>query len=185
MVKRLLARRAAWGARFRTALLSLAYRDFLPGAGVHLGAGCRLRAIHGGTVEIGARCVAEPGCTIVARSGRLTIGPDAFIGKCSVITAVERVTIGRDALIAEQVTIRDQDHDYTKSCPYRTAGMLIAPVEIGNNVWIGAKATVTRGVTIGDNSVIGANSVVTSNIPANTIAAGVPARVIRMIGDGA
>jgi acetyltransferase-like isoleucine patch superfamily enzyme len=53
---------------------------------------------------------------------------------------------------------------------------------IGNNVWIGAKATVTKGVTIGDNVVIGANSVVTRDIPPNSVAAGAPARVIRSIG---
>lgn len=61
------------------------------------------------------------------------------------------------------------------------AGFLTAPIVIGNNVWIGAKATVTKGVSIGDNSVIAANAVVTRDIPAGTLAAGVPARVIRRI----
>ncbi len=67
------------------------------------------------------------------------------------------------------------------SLPYRMAGMRSAPICIGNNVWVGAKATVTRGVSIGDNAVIGANSVVTENIPSNAIVAGCPARVIRLI----
>ncbi|WP_206419940.1 acyltransferase [Minwuia thermotolerans] len=132
-------------------------------------------------IEIGARSVAEPGCTLIARAGQLAIGADAFIGQGSVLTSVERVTIGCDALIAEHVTIRDQDHNTTGIRPYRIAGMLTAPVTIGNNVWIGAKATITRGVNIGDNVIIGANSVVTSDIPANAIAVGGPARVIRMI----
>ena len=53
------------------------------------------------------------------------------------------------------------------------------PVTLGNNVWIGDGAKVCKGVTIGDNSVIGAGSIVTSDIPANSIAAGNPARVIK------
>ncbi|MCA1779929.1 MAG: hypothetical protein LC637_11255 [Xanthomonadaceae bacterium] len=61
------------------------------------------------------------------------------------------------------------------------AGFTTAPVEIGNNVWIGAKATITKGVKIGNNAVVGANSVVTSDIPAGVLAAGVPARILRTI----
>lgn len=64
------------------------------------------------------------------------------------------------------------------------AGFATSPVVIGKNVWIGAKATVTKGVSIGDNSVIGANSVVTRNIPANSVAVGTPARVIHTIKGG-
>ncbi len=56
-----------------------------------------------------------------------------------------------------------------------------ASVKIGNNVWLGSEVTILKGVTIGDNAVIGAKSLVTKNIPANCIAAGVPAKVIRMI----
>ncbi|MDR1997721.1 MAG: sugar O-acetyltransferase [Candidatus Margulisbacteria bacterium] len=57
------------------------------------------------------------------------------------------------------------------------------PVHIGRNVWIGSGAQVLPGVTIGDNSVIGAGSVVTQDIPANVVAAGVPCRVLREIGE--
>ena len=55
------------------------------------------------------------------------------------------------------------------------------PVNIGNNIWFGANVTVCGGVTIGDNCVIGAGSVVTKDIPAGSLAAGVPCRVIRPI----
>lgn len=54
---------------------------------------------------------------------------------------------------------------------------------IGNNVWIGANVTILPNVTIGDNCVIGAGSVVTKDIPANTVAAGNPCRVLREIGE--
>ncbi|MBO6082618.1 MAG: sugar O-acetyltransferase, partial [Bacteroidales bacterium] len=53
------------------------------------------------------------------------------------------------------------------------------PVTIGNDVWIGGNVTILPGVTIGDNAVIGAGSVVTESIPANSLAVGTPARVIR------
>ena len=183
MLMHLLALCAEWGSRLRTELLAHAYPAFRPGPGVRLGAGCRLRATDGGRVEIGTRTSIEPGCTLIAREGWMTIGSDAFIGQGCVLVSVERLTIGRDALIAEHVTIRDQDHDITGAGPYRAAGMQTSPVTIGDNVWIGAKVTITRGVTIGDNAVIGANAVVTSDIPANAVAVGAPARVIRMIGE--
>ena len=51
---------------------------------------------------------------------------------------------------------------------------------IGSNVWIAAKASIVKGVTIGDNAIIGANAVVCRDVPANAIAVGVPARVVRM-----
>jgi maltose O-acetyltransferase len=57
----------------------------------------------------------------------------------------------------------------------------IKPVSIGNNVWIGSRVMILKGASIGDNSVIAAMSVVTSAIPANCVAAGVPAKVIRKI----
>ena len=57
--------------------------------------------------------------------------------------------------------------------------MRVAAIRIGDNVWIGAKATITRGVTIGDNAVVGANAVVTRDVPENAVVGGVPAKVIR------
>ena len=57
------------------------------------------------------------------------------------------------------------------------------PIVIGDDVWIGANSVILPGVTIGDNSVIGAGSVVTQDIPANSVAYGVPCRVIREIND--
>ena len=54
------------------------------------------------------------------------------------------------------------------------------PVNVGSNVWIGYGACVLRGAAVGDNSVLGTYAVVTKDVPANAVAAGVPARVIRM-----
>ena len=54
-------------------------------------------------------------------------------------------------------------------------------VEIGNNVWIGDKATILAGVVIGDNVIVAANSVVTKSVPSNTIVAGSPAKIIKQL----
>lgn len=89
--------------------------------------------------------------------------------------------IGRDCLIAEHVTIRDHDHVFGPDFLTAHSGFNVDEVAIGDNVWIGAKATVTKGVTIGSNSVIGANAVVTRDIPPNCVAVGNPARVVRTL----
>ena len=61
--------------------------------------------------------------------------------------------------------------------------MLPAPIKIGNDVWIGAHATILAGVTIGNGAVIAAGAVVTKDVPANMVVGGVPAKIIKNIGE--
>lgn len=97
------------------------------------------------------------------------------------IIAMESVRIGDDCMVGDQVSIIDADfHEIDPETRNRSAGS-IAPVTIGNNVWLGSKVMVLKGVSIGDNSIIGAGSVVAHSIPENVIAAGVPAKIIRNI----
>lgn len=142
----------------------------------------RMRSTDGGTARVGDGVTIDRFADIAVKYGRLEIGARSHIGQYTVICARETIVIGADCLIAEHVTIRDQDHLFGAGLTTAKAGFATSPVVIGNNVWIGAKATVTRGVTIGDNVVIGANSVVTHDIPANSVAVGTPARVIQTIG---
>lgn len=118
---------------------------------------------------------------ILVKYGRLSIGKRVHIGIGTVITCRDKITIGDGTLIAEYVTIRDQDHRFGVEEPITDSGFETDPILIGSNVWLGAKATITKGVKIGDNSVIGAGAVVTSDIPPNSVAAGVPAKVIRTL----
>ncbi len=75
----------------------------------------------------------------------------------------------------------DFDHNVTEvERPIRVQGIYKRDVRVGSNVWIGYGAQILRGVTVGDNAIIGASSVVTSDVPANAVVAGTPARVIRM-----
>lgn len=92
------------------------------------------------------------------------------------------ITIGDRVLLGPRVGIYTTNHALDPA--ERAAGACIAkPVVIGDNVWIGGGVTINPGVTVGDGAVIGSGSVVTSDIPARTVAAGVPARVIRRITD--
>jgi len=116
---------------------------------------------------------------IVAWQGsRLTIGSGTFLNYGVSLSAHREVRIGRDCLIGNYVTIMDNDYHDLK---YRDRPGPSSPILIGDRVWIGIRSVVLRGVQIGDGSVIGAGSVVTSNIPPNSLAVGVPARVIRSL----
>jgi maltose O-acetyltransferase len=100
-----------------------------------------------------------------------------------VILDVGKVVIGDNVLLAPNVAIYTAGHPLHPDS--RNSGYEYGiGITIGSNVWIGGNTVVNPGVTIGGNAVIGAGSVVTKDIPANTIAAGVPCKVIREITEG-
>ncbi len=98
-------------------------------------------------------------------------------GYCNInssISCFEHISIGDGVYISEQVLIRDSDdHEISDRGP------VTLPIRIGNHVWIGAKATILKGVTIGDGAVIAAGAIVNKNVPANTLVGGIPAKVLR------
>jgi acetyltransferase-like isoleucine patch superfamily enzyme len=116
-----------------------------------------------------------------AKEAQIVIGDhNGFSNNVSLI-AMGKILMGNHCLIGDQVTIFDCDaHEINPQTRTRSAGPIL-PVIIGNNVWLGSRVMVLKGVTIGDNSVIAAMSVVTKPIPANCVAAGNPARIIRSI----
>ncbi len=131
-------------------------------------------------LEVGTQCVLDRDMTIEC-TGKLHIGHRTIFGHHCTLAARDSLIIGDDCLIAEMVSIRDHDHCFDQlDVPIREQGAVSAPIKIGRNVWLGAKVTVVKGITIGDNAIVGANAVVTKDIPANAIAVGIPARVIRM-----
>jgi acetyltransferase-like isoleucine patch superfamily enzyme len=93
---------------------------------------------------------------------------------CS-ISCFDHITIGSDVFISEQVLIRDSDDHQILN----QSNKVTKPIHIGDHVWIGMRATILKGVTIGDGAIIAAGSVVTSDVPANSLVGGVPARIIR------
>jgi len=144
-----------------------------------------LRIVDGGKCFMGANVVVERFCEVTGGGVGITIGSNTFIGQGSIIVSKSCIKIGDNCLIAEQVTIRDQNHIVAPDILVRESGFEVRAIEIGDNVWIGAKACILAGVTIGSGSVIGAGSVVTKDIPSHSIAVGNPARVIRRIQSSA
>ena len=114
----------------------------------------------------------------------IRIGKNCNFGDFIHITAINKIQIGDNLLTGRWVTITDNSHGDTqlenlKTAPIKREWVSKGPVIIGNNVWIGDKATILPGVTIGDGAVIGANSVVTSDIPPYCVAGGNPAKIIK------
>lgn len=166
------------GQQWRRFQLNAHYRSAQISRHISIAPGVRFSVTDGATLTLQDRIAIDRNATLIVKYGHLHVGARTYIGIGSVIVAQESVTIGDDGLIAEYVTIRDQDHSYGGPNVTARNGFITSPVIIGDNVWIGAKATITKGVTIGDNSVIGANSVVTRDVPPNSIYAGAPARLI-------
>ena len=116
----------------------------------------------------------------------LIIGEGADIGEYTHITAMGHMRIGKNLLTGRWVTITDNGHgdiDYEtlQQVPINRRLHSKGDVTIGNNVWIGDKATILPAVTIGDGAVIAANSVVTKDVPAYSVVAGNPAKVIKQV----
>ena len=115
----------------------------------------------------------------------LIIGDETFIGHTCSFNIGRAVRIGRHCLLAGGVQIFDMD-GHPIDAADRRAGLptppsAIAPVVIGDDVWIGAGALILKGVSIGDRAIIAARAVVTSVVPANAVVAGNPARVLRVL----
>ena len=108
----------------------------------------------------------------------IKIGKNVFINACCRFQDQGGIEIGDGSLIGHNTTIATLNHDFN---PDKRANLHPSPVKIGKNVWIGSDCTILPGVEIGDGAVIGAGSVVTKNVPANSIAVGSPARVIKQI----
>ena len=108
----------------------------------------------------------------------IKIGKNVFINACCRFQDQGGIEIGDGSLIGHNTTIATLNHDFN---PDKRANLHPSPVKIGKNVWIGSDSTILPGVEIGDGAVIGAGSIVTKNVPANSIAVGSPARVIKQI----
>ncbi len=113
--------------------------------------------------------------------GQINIGDYTLLCPGVRIDSASSVEIGASTMLAAGVYITDADwHDlYDRSQPIGTT----KPVKLGENCWIGDGCIICKGVEIGRNSIIGTGAVVTRSIPANVIAAGNPARVIRPLDD--
>lgn len=110
--------------------------------------------------------------------GGIRIGDYCLISPGVRISSSCEIRIGNSCMLANGVYITDSDwHDVYN----RVDTGKSAPVRIGENVWVGDRATICKGVTIGDNAIVGAGAVVVGPVPANCVAAGNPARVVKVL----
>jgi acetyltransferase-like isoleucine patch superfamily enzyme len=123
----------------------------------------------------GTNTMLHSGITI-HNSENLEIGDDVAMGDRVTILALGGVKIGSRVMIAHDTSIITATHNHTIKVMVNE--ILHSQVEIGDDVWIGAKTIIMPGVTIGNGAVIGAGSIVTRSIPDNVIAFGAPAKVI-------
>lgn len=146
------------------------------GRGLTTGVGCRLEAFITGQSN---------------QQSKLIFGDRVQLNDYVHLSAIDSIRIGNDVLMASHVYISDNSHGLYKGTvddsspdvapvnrPY-----YVAPVHVGDRVWIGEGAIIMPGVTIGEGAIIGAHSIVNTNIPDNSIAVGSPAKVIKKWND--
>lgn len=119
-------------------------------------------------------------------SPRISIGNDVSFGRYSHIGSINSITIGNGVLTGANVLIIDHAHGQSTQedlllPPNKRKLYSAGPIRIGDNVWLGDRVIVLPGVTIGKNAIIGAGAVVTCDIPDNSVACGVPAKVVKQI----
>ncbi len=143
-----------------------------------------LEALGEGRLEVGEGALFEPHVWLTAPDdARIRIGGGSFLNIGVMVAAAGLVDIGEHCMFANGCFITDASHrfdDPDKPVPWQGFTSK-GPTCIGDNVWCGAHVVVTGGVTVGERCVIGANAVVTEDLPAFSIAAGAPARVLRKI----
>ena len=150
-----------------------------------------VRLIHAENISIGenssimCHCVLET-CQSNGEHPQMTIGKNVSLGEYSHITCANRISIGDGLLTGRFVLITDNAHGRSSKTeinirPQQRRVVSKGPVIIGQNVWIGDKATILPNVSIGDGVIIGANSVVTKDVPPYSVVAGNPACVIKQL----
>lgn len=134
--------------------------------------------VNNGEINIGRSAFLYPGVKLsvvgISEKAELKIGENTNIGDRTEIHVGNKVIIGNNCAISWDVCILDRDYHKINNLKE-----IAKPIIIGDNVWIGCKATILKGVTIGEGAVVAAGSIVTKNVPAKSCVAGNPAKVIK------
>jgi acetyltransferase-like isoleucine patch superfamily enzyme len=137
----------------------------------------------GGSISLGDKvAILRDSILETEQGGTIEIGNGTWIHqKCNLTAAVAAIKIGADVMVAANSSFYPHNHSIVAGIPIvRQPVITKGSIIVGNNSWIGTHVVVLGGVTIGEGAVIGAGSVVTRDIPANAVALGVPARVVKM-----
>ena len=132
--------------------------------------------------EIGENCYIEPPFHANWGGHHVHFGKNVFANFNLTLVDDTHIYVGDYTMLAPNVTLASAAHPIAPELR-RKGYQYNLPVRIGKNCWLGAGVIVMPGVTIGDNTVVGAGSVVTKDLPANVVAVGTPARILREISD--
>jgi acetyltransferase-like isoleucine patch superfamily enzyme len=183
---RLILRMDGWAAVERNVRLRFADRIRL-GHGAYLDEGVYLHACPAG-IEIGPGSILMHGALLHVYNFRdlphagIQIGRDCLVGEYTVIRGQGGVHIGDRVYTSPHTQILAVNHVFEDPRrPFVDQGITAQGIVIEDDVWLGAAATITDGVRVGGGAVVAAGAVVTDDVPAHTVVAGVPARVVRQI----
>jgi acetyltransferase-like isoleucine patch superfamily enzyme len=132
-------------------------------------------------ITIGARSSVGRHVELAPQGGWIRIGSDCSLNNFCVLYGAGGIAIGDDCRVANGVLMVAFNHSFVLGELIRLQPIASKGIVVESNVWIGARAIVLDGVTIGTGSVVGAGSVVTRDVPAGTVVAGNPARVIAVL----
>ncbi len=116
---------------------------------------------------------------VIAKDQELSIGKNTIIGSYSIFNGGDGLKIGENCIFAAFVYMNTSDHGHQKGELIQKQGFVGAPIEIGDDVWLGGFVFINKGTNVGTGTVVGAGAIVTKDIPDYQIAAGNPAKIIR------
>jgi acetyltransferase-like isoleucine patch superfamily enzyme len=161
--------------------LRLRHPDVVTEGFVFLGRDVEVRARRGyGRVVLGRWVHLGDRSSLRAHEGTLRVGDKTVLGREVTVNCYLDVVIGPRGIVADWVYVGDFDHRYDDLLvPIKDQGITKSPVRIGADVWVGVRASVLRGAQVGDGCVLAAHTVVKGDVPAGSVVAGVPGRVVR------
>lgn len=171
-------RKEGYRSKLRFYLHSWKFENY----GKRCGLGKRVRIVGEVKIHLGDRVTIRDN-VVIGGNGILRIGDRTTINEGSIICAMDSVTIGADCMLAPGNYILDVDHKFeNREIPINRQGYAISPVEIGDDVWLGAYAIVSRGVKIDHGAVVAGHAFVNKKVEAFHIVGGVPAKPIGVRG---
>jgi len=140
-------------------------------------------------VTIGDGCLVHRGVTFWTHdygpgSGEIVLGREVMLLHNVTLNSWVGIRVGDSTAFGDGCYVQDNDHGTDPETPMMKQPLRGAPIEIGSDVWFGARCIVLKGVTVGDGAVIGAGSVVVKPVPAGVVAVGVPCRPVKRRGGG-
>ncbi|MEY2471850.1 MAG: hypothetical protein QOK28_1179 [Actinomycetota bacterium] len=138
----------------------------------------RLR-LRNGSIELGEEVDIRGGVVLNIGGGSLVMDGCNNLGWGTVVHCAESVHMSRFAHAGEYVTIVDSSHYYSAPDEWSYLNSRTAPIDLGVDVWLCPKTTVTSGVTIGHHTIVASDTVVVKDVPPGVLVSGVPAKVVR------